>query len=263
LQSVQRVTFRDKVRRYYCKCAKLWMSIHFSVSRVPCCVGPATCPECPGRVVDPRPAGCNHRKADKKLPKDHLEWLHLRPCLFVFVWSQQNFQWLLMSYFEPPLPSLERKREQDWIYDWFKSFFWLWNELLDRVPPAMKHVVRFFRGFQTQWEVKSGNNADGVGVVWEGAQAWASDEILTGVGATSTFFSSLSGCRRCNSNVRSRNALHFLQDYITKKELHVTTIVTKKRLVGNYNQLYYNGFYKRLSAHFQSRVRHFAEVLPW
>jgi len=37
----------------------------------------------------------------------------------------------------------------------------------------------------------------------------------------------------------------------------------KMQFIGNHSQVYYNNFQNRLSAHFQSKLLIFTEVLPW
>jgi len=68
---------------------------------------------------------------------------------------------------------------------------------------------------------------------------WASAEIFPEGGNVSIFLilvvRSLSGCCRCNANVRSRNTLPFIHGYATKKMSHVMTIVTKMRFAGSYS----------------------------
>ena len=51
--------------------------------------------------------------------------------------------------------------------------------------------------------------------------------------------------------------------YTTKKLLHVKTTVTKMHFVSSHDQVYSDNFHNRLSAHFQSSIFIFTEVLPW
>jgi len=85
-------------------------------------------------------------------------------------------------------------------------------------------------------------------------------KFFQGGRATSTFCRS--NCQVAD-DVRSRNALVFLHDYIPKKMSHVTTTVMQKHFVGSHSQIHCSDFHKRLSAEFQSRVLHFTKALPW
>ena len=85
-------------------------------------------------------------------------------------------------------------------------------------------------------------------------------KFFQGGEVTSTFC--WSNCQVAD-DVRSRNALAFLHDYIPKKMSHVTTTVMQTHFVGSHSQIHCSDFHKRLSAEFQSRVLHFTKALPW
>jgi len=136
-------------------------------------------------------------------------------------------------------------------------------------PIAVKlNLLCLHRSLPAPWFLKILIHACS-GCVWTEARYSVTGVALcnTGVrrnfsrGATSTFCWCLSGCWRCNANVRSRKVLPFLHNNTTKNA-HVTTIATKLRIVGSHSQVYYDNFHNRLSADIQGRVLLFTEVLP-